>query len=98
MYSPAPCPKREDFEELAHLVDFCVPNQTEVTELGGSPDLDQSARQIQKLGVKNLVVTLGGNGYGILEEGSTEIEKFPLALDVKVWYSFEKYFGLFFQY
>ena len=23
IYSPAPCPKRENFEEFANLVDFC---------------------------------------------------------------------------
>jgi len=84
IYSPAPCPKREHFEEFANLVDFCVPNQTEASELGGSQDLDESTRQIQKLGVKNVVVTLGGSGYGILRAGSARVEKFPLAQDVKV--------------
>ena len=63
-----------------------VPNQTEASELGGSQDLDESTRQIQKLGVKNVVVTLGGSGYGILRAGSARVEKFPLAQDVKDWY------------
>ena len=67
-----------------------VPNQTEASELGGSQDLDESTRQIQKLGVKNVVVTLGGSGYGILRAGSARVEKFPLAQDVKDWYWFEK--------
>ena len=66
-----------------------VPNQTEASELGGSQDLDESTRQIQKLGVKNVVVTLGGSGYGILRAGSARVEKFPLAQDVKGWYRFK---------
>ena len=68
MYSPAPCPTREQFAEFAPLIDICIPNRTEAIQLGGSDNLKIAAQNIRALGVKNVLITLGGEGCAILSE------------------------------
>jgi len=58
--NPAPAQKLPD--ELLSKVDFLIPNQTELNLLTGEREMDRAIAHLQKVGVQNLVVTLGGQG------------------------------------
>ena len=83
IYSPAPCPPQSHFAQIAPLIDICIPNRTEALELGGNGDLTEAAKNIRELGVKNVLITLGGDGFGVLPDGG-EFKTFPLEHKVKV--------------
>ena len=83
IYSPAPCPSPEHFRDIAPLIDICIPNQTEAVSLTGELEVEEAARAIQRMGVKNVLVTLGGDGFALLQENGA-FKMFPLARKVSV--------------
>ena len=60
LLNPAPAQPLSD--GLLALVDYLIPNQSELQQLSGFSDLDQAARALLERGVRNLVVTLGEQG------------------------------------
>jgi len=60
LLNPAPAQPLSD--GLLALVDYLIPNQTELQHLAGLSDPDQAARALLERGVRNLVVTLGEQG------------------------------------
>lgn len=70
---PAPVPP-EFPEELYRYVDLIKPNETELSMLTGMKDIDKNlvaaAEAIRRKGVKDVVVTLGGNGVYFNSEKS----------------------------
>lgn len=60
LLNPAPAQPLSD--GLLALVDYLIPNQTELQQLSGLSDPDQAARALLGRGVRNLVVTLGEQG------------------------------------
>lgn len=72
-----PAPAREVPGELFKLADYVTPNETEAEFYTGIPaengNLEKMARRMQEMGVRNLVITLGGRGafYSTGEECGT---------------------------
>jgi ribokinase len=61
-----PAPARELPANLLKLVDFLIPNESELALLaGGQTDIDAAARTLHGQGVENLIVTLGGDGVRV---------------------------------
>ena len=72
-----PAPAVSDLpDELFSCIDVIKPNETELAillqESGLEKDLRTNAELLQRKGVKNIVVTLGGEGSYILKEDHTE--------------------------
>ena len=72
-----PAPAVSDLpDELFSCIDVIKPNETELAillqECGSEKDLRTNAELLQRKGVKNIVVTLGGEGSYILKEDHTE--------------------------
>ena len=66
IYSPAPVPKREDFETFCENVDFLVANETEALQLSETRDISEAVASLQrKYKIKNVLVTLGGDGFAL---------------------------------
>ena len=83
-----PAPAVPDLpEELFPCLDLIKPNETELSILTGRPyrpeDLGESARALQAKGVKNVLVTLGGEGSYLLKEDGSEA-RFPADKTVPV--------------
>ena len=83
-----PAPAVPDLpEELFPCLDLIKPNETELSILTGRPyrpeDLGESARALQAKGVKNVLVTLGGEGSYLLKEDGSEA-RFPVDKTVPV--------------
>ncbi|HZW03832.1 MAG TPA: ribokinase [Anaerolineaceae bacterium] len=58
-----PAPAQPLPEELYRLIDYLVPNQTELALLaGGEPAIDRAVEKLSGRGVKHIVVTLGEDG------------------------------------
>lgn len=73
---PAPAAKLPD--ELYHCVDILKPNETELGLLAGMPtdspeEVETAARCLLERGVKNVVVTLGGAGAMLVNEGGSVV-------------------------
>lgn len=83
IYSPAPCPDPAHFRDIAPLIDICIPNETEAVSLTDKKNVEEAARAIHKMGVKNVLVTLGGAGFALLHENGA-FKKFPLSRKVSV--------------
>jgi ribokinase len=60
LLNPAPAQPLSD--GLLALVDYLIPNQTELQQLAGLSNLDHAASALLGRGVRNLVVTLGEQG------------------------------------
>lgn len=79
-----PAPAKQLPEELISLVDFLIPNETEVNLLTGLPATDlnsteQAARTLLERGVKNVIVTLGSKGALIVtSEQITHVDTFKV--------------------
>lgn len=69
LLNPAPAQPLET--QLLSLVDYLVPNQIELALLTGAASLEQGVAQLQSLGVKQVVVTLGGDGVAVFEAEKT---------------------------
>lgn len=72
-----PAPAISDLpDELFSCVDVIKPNETElailVQDFSSEENLCANAELLQRKGVKNIVVTLGGEGYYLLKEDHTE--------------------------
>lgn len=72
-----PAPAVPDLpSELYDCLDLIKPNETELSVLVGKPydpeDLRENAQTLQARGVKNVLVTLGGEGSYLLKEDGTE--------------------------
>lgn len=83
-----PAPAVPDLpEELFPCLDLIKPNETELSILTGRPyrpeDLGESARALQAKGVRNVLVTLGGEGSYLLKEDGSEA-RFPADKTVPV--------------
>ena len=66
IYSPAPCPSREDFETFSKEIDYLIANQTEALELSGEETIQEAATTLQeKYKIKSVIVTLGGDGFAV---------------------------------
>lgn len=57
-----PAPAQQLSPDLLQKVDTLAPNQTELALLTGTEDLDQGVETLQRWGLKNIIVTLGGEG------------------------------------
>lgn len=60
VYNPAPYRPIKD--EILSKVDYFIVNEVELAQYSGEKDLEKGIEKIMKLGVKNLVVTLGKEG------------------------------------
>ena len=83
-----PAPAVPDLpEELFPCLDLIKPNETELSILTGRPyrpeGLGESARALQAKGVRNVLVTLGGEGSYLLKEDGSEA-RFPADKTVPV--------------
>ncbi|MFW5994100.1 MAG: ribokinase [Halanaerobiaceae bacterium] len=57
-----PAPAQELPDDLLAKVDYLLPNETELESLTGSTGIEEGCRQLLAKGVKNIIVTLGGDG------------------------------------
>lgn len=74
-----PAPARRDIpDSLYPCVDFLKPNEGEAALLAGVPEGDPEAAAgiLQGKGVKNVLVTLGGNG-ALLRDEAGRVQSFP---------------------
>lgn len=83
--NPAPAPPGGVPVELLKVVDLLIPNETEAQLLCGMPITDQksavqAAEQLQKLGPKRVIITLGSQGALLLDESSEArlVPSFPV--------------------
>ena len=65
--NPAPAPKEPLPVELLKNVDLLIPNETEAAyisgvNIAGAEDLPAAMNEIQKLGVKDVIITVGSRG------------------------------------
>ena len=65
--NPAPAPKKPLPEALLKNVDLLIPNETEASyiagiEVKGEDDIPAAMDEIQKLGVKDVIITVGSKG------------------------------------
>src|SRR5262249_28138128 len=76
--NPAPAPPDGKLKgEIMSYVDIIVPNQTEVELLTGIPATDfagaaEAARALQRMGARQVIVTMGELGALLLDEGGVE--------------------------
>lgn len=74
-----PAPARQDIpDSLYPCVDFLKPNEGEAALLADVPegDPESAAKILQSHGVKNVLVTLGGNG-ALLRDEAGRVQSFP---------------------
>ncbi|CAG5113997.1 Oidioi.mRNA.OKI2018_I69.chr2.g8082.t1.cds [Oikopleura dioica] len=83
IYSPAPCPSREDFETFSEEIDYLIANQTEALELSGKETIQEAATTLQeKYKIKSVIVTLGGDGFAVKSEGELTLHPVVEKVDV----------------
>jgi ribokinase len=63
-----PAPAQPLDKSLLAMVDFLVPNQHELALLTGEEDVTQGVKALRALGVRNVLVTLGGDGSLLASE------------------------------
>ncbi len=66
-----PAPAKSLPEEMISLVDYLIPNETELSLLAGmdvndTPSAERAAKSLLERGVKNVIVTLGSKGVMIV--------------------------------
>lgn len=66
-----PAPSQPLDAPLLSLVDYLVPNQIELAWLTNAAAVPDGVAQLQALGVKHVVVTLGGDGVAVFEGEET---------------------------
>ena len=72
--NPAPAPKEPLPVELLKNVDLLIPNETEAAyisgvNIAGDEDLPAAMNEIQKLGVKDVIITVGSRGVCVRIDG-----------------------------
>lgn len=76
LLNPAPAQKLD--EELLARVDVLIPNEYEIVLMADTgADIYQAAHELQTLGVKNLIVTLGSQGALLFEENTSQAVQIP---------------------
>lgn len=81
-----PAPYKIEVNQLVPYVDIITPNETEASEIAGVPvetldDAKNAAKVICNLGVESVVITRGGKGALVYENGKfTEIPVFKSAV------------------
>jgi ribokinase len=65
--NPAPAQKLEP--DFLSRVDYLIPNQNELTMLTGLDSIPLAINQLMTWGIKNVIVTLGGDGVLFTENG-----------------------------
>lgn len=65
--NPAPAPRHPLPEDLLKNVDLLIPNETEASYISGvdiqdAEDISKAMAEIQKLGVKDVIITVGSKG------------------------------------
>lgn len=78
VYNPAPFRKFD--KELFSYIDYFVPNETEIENYTNISNPTDAAKSLLKLGVKNVLVTLGKNGSLLVNKNT--VKSFP-AVKVK---------------
>lgn len=79
-----PAPAKELPDELISLVDFIIPNETELSLLSGMeikdiPSAEQAAWKLLERGAQNVIVTLGNKGALIVnKETSKQVNSYPV--------------------
>lgn len=63
-----PAPAQPLDESLLRMVDYLLPNQHELALLTGEEDVEQGVVALRSLGVRNVLVTLGGDGVLLVSE------------------------------
>jgi ribokinase len=75
--NPAPAQPLE--HRLLAGVDYLIPNQGELALLAGLEDIPTAARHLREAGVRNVIVTLGGEGVlGLDEHGEFLLAAHPV--------------------
>ena len=70
--NPAPAQMLE--AALLAQVDYLIPNQTELALLAGVDSVESAAKRLRSIGVRNVIVTLGGEGvFSVNDEGETRL-------------------------
>lgn len=70
--NPAPAQMLE--AALLAQVDYLIPNQTELALLAGVDSVESAANRLRSIGVRNVIVTLGGDGvFAANDEGETRL-------------------------
>lgn len=70
--NPAPAQMLE--AALLAQVDYLIPNQTELALLAGVDSVESAANRLRSIGVRNVIVTLGGDGVlAVNDEGETRL-------------------------
>ena len=73
-----PAPAQVLTKELLELVDVLVPNEFEIASMAGMPvkstsDVSKAVPKLLRLGVKNLIVTMGDHGAVLFDEKGQEV-------------------------
>ncbi|MBN1319101.1 MAG: ribokinase [Anaerolineales bacterium] len=82
-----PAPARALPDELYHLIDVIVPNESETSLLTGLPvessdEVERAARQLLAKGVQAVALTLGGRGASVLDRRGHVIQLLPHQVEV----------------
>jgi ribokinase len=64
-----PAPAQPLPESLLKNVDFLTPNESEFLLLSGEKDIGKGIEKVRKMGLRNLIITLGANGARVISEG-----------------------------
>ena len=72
-----------DVKEALQYIDFLIPNEEEACLLTGVNSPELAAEELQKAGVKNVVIKCGKNGCYVLEADAKEGEYVPAISGVK---------------
>lgn len=73
-----PAPPVDFPRTLLSLVDVCLPNESELAALTGSPvttidEVERAAEALRRMGPRQIVVTRGDQGALVLDEGGAEV-------------------------
>jgi ribokinase len=74
-----PAPAQAIPDELLHLADYCVPNETELEVLCGQGAIETAARDLRGRGPRTVIVTLGAAGALIVGDEEVSVAPFRVA-------------------
>jgi len=76
-----PAPAQPLSKTLLEKVDYLTPNETELTLLGGEKDVESGIKKLRRMGVRNLVLTMGANGARVVTD---EVDQHIPAYEITV--------------
>jgi len=76
-----PAPAQPLSKALLEKVDYLTPNETELTLLGGEKDVESGIKKLRRMGVRNLVLTMGANGARVVND---EVDQHIPAYEITV--------------